>query len=118
MNFTRIPAIALSLGLLAGCQTMGDIFTGPLYDKLTPTDAEIAASTMQATLEKEGDGRSRSWTNTTSGNSGSVTVVATRVTEKGVFCRDYKETLNVGKESSTQSMTACRTDKGAWVWPE
>lgn len=86
------------------------------YDLLTDQDIELAVATMQQALETRGDGDNVRWENADSGNSGAVTPVATFVTDKGVFCRNYRETVFISDKQGTSENTSCRDDDGTWAW--
>ncbi len=86
------------------------------YDQLSDEDVALAAAAMQQALETHGDGEAVQWENTESGNSGTVTPTATFVTDKGVFCREYRETVAIADQQGASSNTSCREDDGNWTW--
>ena len=110
MLFAAIVALQL-----AGCASLspGD---PALYEGLAETDVDLAARLMQATLENAPDGTTRRWSNQQTGNSGEITPLRTYVSERGYFCRDYREELATAAESGRFYHTACRDDAARWAW--
>ena len=86
----------------------------PLYSRMTDEDQHLAAATVQVALETGLDNATRTWSNKNSGDSGKVTPVKTFVTDAGVFCRDYRETISVGDAEGSNLRTACRDEGGVW----
>lgn len=114
----RWAAIGL-LGLsTAACAELQGLVNPPLYGQLDDGDAALAARAMQETLEASPNGVSRAWHNPRSGNGGRILPTRTYVTDSGYFCREYAETLQLGSESDTRMLTACRADDGLWLWPQ
>ena len=87
-----------------------------LYNDLTDEDVQIAVQAMQVAMETKPTGEAVDWTNPTSGNAGAFTPRRTFITDRGIFCRDYEEKLEVGDRSGVVNNTACRSDDGAWTW--
>lgn len=101
--------------LLAGCSTTSG--RDPrLYAALSDGDVQMAARTVQATLETAPDGVSRSWSNPATGHDGSVTAVRTFIASDGRFCREYREVLRLGPAAGSFLHTACRTADAVWEW--
>lgn len=86
----------------------------PLYSRMSEEDQRLAAATVQDALETELDNATRRWSNKRSGISGKVTPVKTFMTDAGVFCRDYRETVSLGDAEGSHLETACREESGVW----
>ena len=112
---TRILTMTILALLVAGCAslTAGD---PSLYQGLAESDVKLAARLAQTTLESAPDGATRRWTNQQTGNSGEITPLRTYVSERGYFCRDYREALSVADNTGRFYHTACRDDVAGWVW--
>ena len=104
--------VALPLGACAALKG-GD---PEVYGRLSDQDVALAARLMQQTLENAPDGATRRWTNDTTGHAGTITPVATYVTEGGYFCRDYREEIALVDGEERFFHTACRTEDARWVW--
>ena len=115
MTARTIGLGALALAL-ASCTALSGAGDSGAYGQLTDYDVDLAARSLQETLESAGDGETRSWRNYMSGNEGAITPTRTYVSEGGYFCRDYRERLTVGGDRSEFSHMACRDEAGRWVW--
>jgi surface antigen len=111
----RKLVIALAALQLAGCAslTAGD---PALYQGLAESDVTLASRLVQTTLENTPDGATRRWSNQQTGNGGAVTPLRTYVSERGHFCRDYREELAIAGNTGRFYHTACREDAARWVW--
>lgn len=58
------------------------------------------------------------WSNSDSGNSGSIQVVDEGTDADGNLCRDLKHTVNAGGETQTDTGVICQRDDGTWVTVE
>ena len=87
-----------------------------LYSKMTREDVRLASITMQETLEGAGDSAPRGWSNRQSGNSGTITPLKTYLSESGMFCRDYRETIVIEERAESHLNRACRDESGVWNW--
>jgi surface antigen len=107
--------LALIALQLAGCASLsaGD---PALYQELAESDVTLAARLVQSTLETTPDGTTRSWTNQQTGNGGAITPLRTYVSERGHFCREYREELAVAEGTGRFYHTACREDGARWIW--
>ncbi|MCG8358825.1 MAG: glycine zipper 2TM domain-containing protein [Kiloniellales bacterium] len=54
------------------------------------------------------------WNNPDSGNSGSVTPTRDGVSQSGQYCREFRQTINVGGRTEAGYGTACRQPDGSW----
>ncbi len=86
----------------------------PLYSRMTDEDESLARATVQVALETGLDNATRTWSNKNSGSAGKVTPVKTFMTDAGVFCRDYRETISIGDASESYLKTACRDEGSVW----
>lgn len=86
----------------------------PLHSRMSDEDERLAAATVQDALETGLDNATRRWSNKRSGISGKVTPVKTFMTDAGVFCRDYRETVSLGDAEGSHLKTACRDEGGVW----
>jgi surface antigen len=111
----RILAVTIAALQLTACAglTAGD---PALYQALGERDVAMASQLMQSTLESAPDGASRRWANQHTGHSGEITPLRTYVSERGSFCRDYREELAVAGSSGRFYHTACRDDAARWAW--
>ena len=87
-----------------------------LYDDMTESDIALAVAAMRMALETKPATESVDWTNSESGNHGSIVPRRTFVTDVGAFCREYDEHLRVGGRDGVVRNTACRSDEGDWIW--
>ena len=111
----RILTVMVVALRLAACASLsaGD---PALYQGLADSDVNLASGLMQTALESAPDGATRRWTNQQTGNSGEITPLRTYVSERGYFCRDYREELALAGDSGRFYHTACRDDSARWAW--
>ena len=84
---------------------------GPAPTKIPAADRKRLATLVQATLEDTLSGK----TMTSKGNIRiAVTPLKTVQTDKGAWCRTYRQSLSARNRTSSQIKTACRTKSG-WV---
>ncbi len=124
--------IILAAFVLAGCADMGErlkdysaridaafgVAPSARYDLMTDADITLAAATMQQALEAKSDGDVLAWHNAESGNSGAIMPTMTFMTDLGIYCREYRETVSIDGEPGEAVNTGCRQEDGAWVWRE
>lgn len=56
------------------------------------------------------------WSNPESGNSGTITPIREgNNASTGAYCREYRQTINVGGKSETAIGSACRNPDGTWT---
>ena len=111
----RKLTIAIVALLLAGCAGHG-AGDPALYQGLAESDVRMASRLTQTTLETAPDGATRRWANQQTGNGGGITPLRTYVSERGYFCRDYREELTVAGHAGRFYHTACRDDAARWAW--
>jgi surface antigen len=102
---TTSIAVGTLLGSLAGSSV------GKSLDKLDLLELQ---KTQQTTLENNPSGQVSTWNNPDSGNSGTFTPQPARQTAKGVYCREYQQTITVGGRTEEAYGEACRQPDGTW----
>ncbi|RMD62509.1 MAG: hypothetical protein D6826_07225 [Alphaproteobacteria bacterium] len=88
---------------------------GALFERLAPSDAELARVALQETLETRPSEEIYLWRNERTGRSGAITPLRTFRIKSGHFCREYRETVIVERKLATRTGVACRADDGTWV---
>jgi len=73
-----------------------------------------AQQNYQQTLESVPAGTTSTWMNPDSGNSGTMTPIATYHTAGGQPCREFQQTVTIGGETHRAYGTACREADGSW----
>ncbi len=101
--------VGIAAGTLLGAYAGNEI--GASLDR---ADMGYANNTAQEAFETAPAGRTSSWRNPDSGNSGTVTPVKTYQTNNGQYCREYNQTVNVGGRTEEAYGTACRQEDGSW----
>jgi len=102
---TTAVAVGTLLGSLAGSSV------GKSLDKLDLIELQ---KTQQGTLENNPSGKTSTWSNPDSGNSGTITPQPARQTAQGVYCREYQQTITVGGRTEEAYGEACRQPDGTW----
>lgn len=107
---------AVVFPLLSGCALIQPD-SSELYGDMSESDVQLAATAMQAGLENRPDGDAESWANPETGRQGTIEPIKTYVSDKGYFCRRYREEIELpdGMHGATLN-DACRNDDGVWVW--
>lgn len=100
---------ATGAGVLLGAIVGSEIGRG-----LDEVDKQQMAQTTEASLEHTKTGATSTWSNPDSGNSGSVTPTKTYQASSGEYCREYRQTVDVGGEEQEAYGTACRQPDGSW----
>jgi surface antigen len=104
-----------ALALLGACTTLPES-TEPLYHFMSDQDVGIANATLDRALESTPSGSSVTWSNAASGHSGAIRPIRTEyLSTKKVYCREYEESLTIGRETETYRDRACRNDDGQWI---
>ena len=111
----RILTVAIITLQLGACASLS-AGAPALYQGLAESDVRLASRLIPTTLESTPDGATRRWTNPQTGNSGEITPLRTYVSERGYFCRDYREELALAGDSGRFYHTACRDDSARWAW--
>ncbi len=84
---------------------------GATLDKVDQLHAERTATEA---LETNLTGKTSSWSNPDSGNSGTITPTKTSYLESGQPCREYQQSVTVDSEIYQTSGKACRNEDGIW----
>ena len=129
-HFLKVVGIILAAITLAACADMSEhldeysaridaafgVTPSARYDMMTDADITLAAATMQQALEVKSDGAVLAWHNDNSGNSGEIMPTMTFITDLGIYCREYRETVTIGGAPGEAVNTGCRQEDGTWVW--
>lgn len=110
---TTVILVGAAMALCACAQRMED--QGLLYDQLRDQDVQLAATTLQRSLEQVRNGETLTWRNAATGATGSITPQRTFLTSDGTYCRAYEETIVIGTRSAQSQNTACRDPRGNWI---
>jgi surface antigen len=100
-------------GIAAGT-ILGGLIGGAIGDRMDAADRARANQAATQALEAIPSGRSVTWHNPDSGNSGTVTPIRTYQTANGQYCREYQQTIIIGGERQQSYGTACRQLDGSW----
>ena len=106
-------AAGASPAWIVGSALMGGVLGGYVGHRLDDRDKQMAAQAAQQAFESNRTGQASVWNNPDSGNSGSITPTRT-FEQNGQYCRQYKQTIQVGGEPQTAYGTACRQPDGTW----
>jgi surface antigen len=86
-----------------------------LKAQLTPGDREMNRKCIDKTLSEAPKGKTWSWKNPKSGNSGTVTPTSPPQRQAGQTCRTFDETVTLKDGRSEQiSGRACKKADGSW----
>lgn len=99
---------AIAVGTLVGAMVGSEV--GKSLDKADR--AAIDRAENRATEVPIGE--TIEWNNPDSGNSGSVTPVRDGKDKKGRYCREFRQTIEVGGKLEEGYGTACRKEDGSW----
>ena len=83
---------------------------GGSLDKADAQQAETAAKRAYAVPV----GERIFWNNPQSGNSGTITSTREGYNSVGTYCREYQQTVTVGRTTELAYGTACKQADGAW----
>ncbi len=99
---------AIAVGTLAGAMIGRNV--GKSLDEADR--AAIDRAEDRATTAEMGE--EITWNNPDSGNRGSVTPVRDGKDSKGRYCREFKQTIEIGGRLEEGYGTACRRPDGSW----
>lgn len=105
----RGQVIAAAAGALGGALIGSHIGKG-----LDERDQLAMQKATAIALKNTNSNTTVNWTNSDTGNTGSVTPTRTFQMVDGSFCREYTSMVEVGGESQTAYGTACRQPDGTW----
>lgn len=100
------------VGIAAGT-LLGAALGNSIGASLDRADMNYYHQTSQNTLENLPTGKTGSWQNPDNGHSGTITPVKT-YESSGTYCREYRQTVNVGGKQQEAYGTACRQPDGSW----
>lgn len=104
-----------ALALVSACTTLPES-KEPLYHFMSDQDVEIANATLDRALESTTSGSRVTWSNAASGHSGAIRPIRTEfLPTKKIYCREYEESLTIGRETETYRDRACRNQDGKWI---
>jgi len=101
--------VAIGAGVLAG-----GYLGNRIGNKLSCKDQEYHYDTTQSTLEYKPTGGTAAWVNPDTGASGSVTPTSTYISQSGLPCRKFTQTITVDGQREDIPATACRQQNGTW----
>lgn len=105
----RGQVIAAAAGALGGALIGSHLGKGlDERDRLAMQQATTFA------LESSNSNPTVNWSNSDTGNTGSVTPTRTFQMADGSYCREYTSMVEVGGESQTAYGSACRQPDGSW----
>ncbi len=137
-------SMAAAAALLAGCQTTQDSGTpgligGAINAQYGAGNAKLADSgpllgafigkELSTTLDKSdlpyldtaakrsyaaAVGERVTWSNPQTGNNGTIATTRAGYNSMGAYCREYQQTVTVGKQTELAYGTACKQADGAW----
>jgi surface antigen len=100
-------------GIIAGV-LLGGLLGGAIGNALDNADRQYAAQNAQHSLEYSRTDTTSEWQNPDSGHSGSMTPTRTYQTASGSYCREFTQTIVVGRRTEQGYGTACRQPDGSW----
>ena len=93
---------------------LGAIMGGEVGKSLDRADKLALAQAQHEALEYGVSGRSTTWQNPDSGNSGDIVPQPAYQQADGTYCREFAQTIVVGGKMESAYGTACRQPDGAW----
>lgn len=100
------------VGIAAGA-LLGAGLGNSLGKTLDKADMAYHEKASQKALESAPKGKTVAWKNPDTGHSGTITPVKTTKT-KGVYCREYKQTITIDGKQEKAYGKACRQPDGVW----
>lgn len=100
------------VGIAAGT-LLGAALGSSIGASLDKADLAYHNKASQAALENAPTGKAKSWSNPDSGHSGTITPTRTFQSD-GTYCREYRQTINVGGKQEEGYGQACRQPDGSW----
>jgi len=102
--------LAVAVGTLAGA-----LFGQEIGRSLDKADRIAMGQNAQYSLEYSKTNEATAWHNPDSGNSGSLTPTKTYQNTDGQYCREYRQTVDIGGQEQQAYGTACRQPDGSWM---
>ena len=106
MRRAKHAIVGLTLGLM--------LASAPAWAASDFEDIAVIFETLNQVLENQPTGVSVPWNNPETGNSGTITAVATEIQPDGTPCREYHRTYPGDTASQLVAGKACRTGNGVW----
>jgi len=101
--------MAIAAGTLVGSMVGSEI--GKALDE---QDRMRMARARQQALEHYPSGRSSTWQNPDTGHRGAVTPQPAYQNDRGQYCREFTQEIEIGGEVQEGYGTACRQPDGSW----
>ena len=92
----------------------GRIFNGAYAVELGSADRRRARKAVHAALEWLPVGQMKVWRNPDNGHWGTVMATRTYQDAKGLWCREYRQTVTLGGDENQETAAACRSPDGVW----
>lgn len=118
MRRVVLRAVHAAMGLLAlsACTHRQEVAQARpidlIYVRMPSPDLALSRAGMQMALQ--GEGKSHTWRNPDTGNTGTITPERAFVLAGGVRCRDYREHIVFGGREGAVLSTACQFADGTW----
>jgi surface antigen len=120
-SMSKFPYVLVCSLAIGGCTSTPEVAvplakaTDPLYNYMTESDIDLANKAMQKSLETSVSGKPVQWRNPQSGNSGFVVPVQTYYLEViKTYCREYRKSVTIGRETESYQDASCRDKNGFW----
>lgn len=94
---------------------VGSIAGKEISKYLNEVDRKKHTKTKITALENAKIGKSETWQNLKSGNSGKVTTSGNFKKKDGTICRKFSETITANKKTKESIGIACKQKDGTWI---
>ncbi len=92
---------------------LGNNLITQIGNQLDMEDLKYYHQASQSALENGEDGKTKSWANPNNWHYGVITPTNI-LKENGIFCREYRQTININGKENYSYNTACRDEGGVW----
>ena len=93
---------------------VGGLIGNSIGKHLDDKDKQIMEGRSQYALDRSPSGKAVPWRNPDSGNEGYITPTRTYQDQRGQYCREYTQTVNIGGKVQNAYGLACRQEDGSW----
>ena len=93
---------------------LGAVIGSEIGKSLDRADQIAMERSTQKALETSPSGKTLTWSNPDTGNSGTITPNNVHRNSAEQYCREYQQTVNIGNKTETAYGTACRQKAGSW----
>lgn len=93
---------------------LGALIGSEIGKSLDRADQIAMERSTQKALETSPSGKTLTWSNPDTGNSGTITPNNVHRNSAEQYCREYQQTVNIGNKTETAYGTACRQPDGSW----